>query len=238
MTLTVHGITIPLDPAEISPVVWQALSSGTYEAKEARWVRNALRRHDNVLELGTGLGVLTSLIAAVDGVHVWSFEANPLSARLARRVVNANKLENVTLAQGILTAGPPRDFAFYVRRDMWMSSLLEQQGPYETTITITSANIDAFISQHKIDVVVMDIEGAERDLLIDAELPGVERIFLELHDHLYGLAGIRDITEALVSMGFGYDPRGSCGACVLFSRDNEPRAYQSEAPDLGDADRS
>ncbi|WP_163266248.1 FkbM family methyltransferase [Chelativorans alearense] len=231
MTLTVHGVRVPLDPTEVSPEIWQALSSGTYEAKEARWVYKTVRPHDRVLELGTGIGILTSLIAGIEGVHVWGFEASPSTARLARRVIDANKLDNVTLTQGILAAGPPRDFLFYLRKDLWMSSVVEHQGPYEDTLMITSTNIDHFISQHAIDVIVMDIEGAERDLLIEAELAGVGRIFLELHDHIYGLAGIRDITQALASKGFGYDPRGSCGPCVLFSRENELRDYQPESPD-------
>jgi hypothetical protein len=75
----------------------------------------------------------------------------------------------------------------------------------------------------------MDIEGAERDLLREAGFPGVERIFMEMHDHLYGLAGIRDMTGALAAKGFAYDPRGSSGSCVLFSRSNEAREYQADA---------
>lgn len=111
-----------------------------------------------------------------------------------------------------------------------MSSLLEAQGPYYNIVTVTSANIDEFILQHQIDVVVMDIEGAERDL-VHAELPGVKRIFLELHDHLYGLTGIREIMSALAARGFAYDPRGSSGPCVLLSRGDWPREYQPESPD-------
>lgn len=226
--LTVHGIKVPISPADVSPEIWRALSSGTYEAKEARWVFKCVQPNDRVLELGTGLGILASLIAGIEGVHVWAFEASPSSVRLARRVIEANKLDNITLSQGILAAGPPRDFVFYLRGDLWMSSIIEHQGPYDETLTITSANIDHFVSQHRIDVVVMDIEGAERDLLIHAELPGVDRIFLELHDHLYGLAGVREITRALAAKGFSYDPRGSSGPCVLFARGNEPREYQPE----------
>jgi FkbM family methyltransferase len=227
--LTVHGIRVP--PADVSPEIWRALCNGTYEAKEARWVFKSVQPHDHVLELGTGLGVVASLIAGIEGVHVWAFEASPASVRLARRVIEANERANITLTQGILAAGPPRDFVFYLRRDLWMSSIVEHQGPYDETLTITSANVDQFVAQHRIDVVVMDIEGAERDLLIHAELPGVDRIFLELHDHLYGLDGVREITRALAAKGFGYDPRGSSGPCVLFSRSNEPRQYEPEEVD-------
>jgi hypothetical protein len=133
-------------------------------------------------------------------------------------VIAANEIHNVVLNQGILTAGQPRSHAFYVRQDLWMSSMDETQGPYQSCIELPSANIDDFITAHAINVLVMDIEGAERDLLCNAELAGIERIFLELHDHLYGLAGIRDITQALTGKGFAYDPRGSQGPCVLFAK--------------------
>lgn len=224
--LTLHGITIPLTAEEVSPVIWQALTDGSYESKEANWVHKAVRMHDRVLELGSGLGVITSLIAKISGVMVWSFEANPTTTVLAKRVIEANNLNNVTLSQGVLAAGEPQTFNFYVRKDLWMSSMDKNQGPYEDEISLTSTNIDDFIRQHNINVLVMDIEGAEQNLLREASLPGIERIFLELHDHLYGLSGVLEITQALAAKGYAYDPRGSNGPCVLFAKDDGPREYE------------
>ncbi|RFB81127.1 FkbM family methyltransferase [Methylovirgula sp. 4M-Z18] len=227
-SLSVHGVTVPLAPEEVSPVIWQALTSGAYEAKEARSIQRAIKPGDRVLELGSGIGIITSLIAKIPNVTVWAFEANPATVLLARRVIAANNLENVTLSEGILSVGTPQTFTFYVRRDLWMSSTDRDQGPYEAEIALTSMDIDTVVKQNGINVLVMDIEGAERDLLRRARLDGVERIFLELHDHLYGLLGVREITEALSAKGFAYDPRGSQGPCVLFSRDDGAREYDPE----------
>jgi hypothetical protein len=208
-TVTLHGIKIPLSPDEVSPVIWQAIVSGRYEAKEAKWVFKAVKSGDRVLELGSGIGVITSLMATVADVQIWAFEANPSTADLARRVIDLNTTGNVSLSQGILTAGAPADHRFYVRKDLWMSSMDKDQGPYEREISLASANIDDFIAQK-------------------ADLNGVERIFLELHDHLYGLAGIRDMTQALAAKGYAYDPRGSYGPCVLFSKDEAIREYEDD----------
>jgi hypothetical protein len=112
-----------------------------------------------------------------------------------------------------------------------MSSLVEHQGDYDGVIRLVSQDVDAFIRRHAISLLVMDIEGAELELLSRAELPGVERIFCELHDHLYGLDGIQEITTQLARKGWAYDPRGSRGACVLFNRDRSPREYCPEGPD-------
>jgi FkbM family methyltransferase len=226
--LSIHGIEVPLAPNEVSPVIWQALTNGSYEAKEARSIFKAIRPGDRVLELGSGIGIITSIIAKIEDVRVWAFEANPSTAVLAQRVIEANRLDNVIFSQGLLTCGEPHTRRFFVRRDLWMSSMDKNQGPYESEIELATADIDMFITRHRINALVMDIEGAERDLLQNAELPGIERIFLELHDHLYGLSGIRDITHALALKGYAYDPRGSQGPCVLFAKDDGPREYDPD----------
>lgn len=230
-SVLVHGLRVPVDREEVSPTIWSALVEGSYEAKEARWAPKAARAGDRILELGAGIGVITTLLASVPDVTVWAFEADPASADLARRVLKANGRSNVELHQGLLTAGEPREFAFYRRRDLWMSSLVEHQGSYDDVIRLVSQDIDAFVRRHAISLLVMDIEGAELELLSRAELPGVERIFCELHDHLYGLEGIQEITVQLARKGWAYDPRGSRGPCVLFNRDRSPREYCPEGAD-------
>ena len=77
-----------------------------------------------------------------------------------------------------------------------------------------------FIAAQSVNVLVMDVEGAERQILGAAALEGVDRVFLELHDHLYGLSGVREIFASMDRLGFSYDPRQSSGPCVLFLRDD------------------
>jgi FkbM family methyltransferase len=225
--LTVHGVRVPISPEEVSAEIWRALQTGSYEANEARRVSRAIRPGDRVLELGAGLGFITSIIASVDDVRVWSFEADPQTARLAQRVVELNCDGNVVLSNGILAAGPPRKVSFFRRADFWMSSGFADQGPYQQVIEITSRDIDAFMAKHRINVLVMDVEGAELDLLQNASLPGIERVF-ELHDHLYGLTGVQTITEAMAQKELIYDPRGSSGPCVLYSVDDGERQFDAE----------
>lgn len=228
MSLDVHGVQLPIDAAEVSAEIWSALTTGQYEANEARRVRHAIQPNDRVLELGAGLGVITSIIASIEGVRVWSFEADPRTARLAQRVIDLNCGDNVTLTNGILAAGPPMKVEFFQRNDFWMSSRFAEQGPYEQIVQVPSSDVDAFLDAHDINVLVMDIEGSELELLQNAKLAGVERIFLELHDHLYGLAGVQAISDALARKGLIYDPRGSSGPCVLYSVDDGERQFDAE----------
>ncbi|MCO5067040.1 MAG: FkbM family methyltransferase [Rhizobiaceae bacterium] len=225
--MVVHDIHLPLSRDDVSPVIWDELVSGRYEAKEVKAIRRSILVTDRVLELGAGLGIVTSVIASLTDATVRAYEANPATVDLAKRIIASNDVDNIRIEAGLLTAGAPRSYDFYVRRDLWMSSLIAEQGPYESVITLQSRDIDREIDAHEINVLVMDIEGAERELLRDAKLNGVERILLELHDHLYGLEGVRDIMHSMTAKGFAYDPRGSSGPCVLFSKDYRPRTYQA-----------
>jgi hypothetical protein len=57
--MIIHGIRLPITAQDVSPIIWHALESGKYEAKEARQVQRLLRSGDRVLELGSGIGVVT-----------------------------------------------------------------------------------------------------------------------------------------------------------------------------------
>lgn len=225
--LILHGIQVPILETDVSPKIWNAIQAGDYEAKEASSIVRVLRPGDRVIELGSGLGIITCIMARIPDVLIWSFDANPHLISLARRVASRNNVKNAIFKHRLLSSSPSNDCIFFIRSDFWMSSLLEEQGPYEYKIKIRSHNIDDFIEKHSANVIVMDIEGAELELLSSAKLNGVDRVFLEVHDHLYGLNGVRHIFSSMDRLGFSYDPRGSVGPCVLFTRDEgKARIYE------------
>ena len=79
-------------------------------------------------------------------------------------------------------------------------------------------NLDQLLRDEGIDLIVCDVEGAETFLFDDADLSGVDRIFLEMHDHVTGLSGVRRLFATMAGHGFVYDPRHSTGSVVLFQR--------------------
>src|SRR6185436_11263636 len=77
---------------------------------EARVLQElAPRRSDRVLEIGTGSGYLTALLAH-RSAHVYSVEIRPALAAFGKANIARHGLENVTLAVGDGANSPPRDF--------------------------------------------------------------------------------------------------------------------------------
>jgi protein-L-isoaspartate(D-aspartate) O-methyltransferase len=63
-----------------------------------------VRKTDRVLEVGTGSGYFTALLAH-RGAHVWSVEINPALAELGRRNLERHGADNVTLEGGDAARG-------------------------------------------------------------------------------------------------------------------------------------
>lgn len=216
--LNVHGLEVPVSQNDVPSAIWSSLIDDSYRANAANLVVKAVEPNDRVLELGTGLGIISSLLAAADGVQVWSFEANPEVATLAEKVIHANNRNNVVVAPGLPMPGPSREISYYVRAEPWMSSFAAEHGAYVEVHSFASIDVNDLIQRHNINFIVMNIGGAELEFVTHAHLKNIERIFLELHDHLYGLDGIKKITDELMDKGFVYNPRLSDGTGVTYSR--------------------
>ncbi len=79
---------------------------------EARVLQElAPRRSDRVLEIGTGSGYLTALLAH-RVAHVYSLEIRPALAAFGRANIARHGVDNVTLAVGDGASGLPADFPY------------------------------------------------------------------------------------------------------------------------------
>lgn len=227
-SIKVYGLTIPLNKSEISPVIWDALNQGHYETQESKICPQIAQPYDRILELGSGIGIVSSHLAKVQGVTIKAFDANPENIPLAKRIAEANNAYNIEFNHGLFTSGPPQTFNFYIRKDLWMSSLFINQGPFTHIIEVKSYNIDEYLQNNPTDMLIMDIEGGELDILTNATLPGIQRIVVEVHDHLYPLSDLSRIFTALIQRGFLYEPRGSNGPILAFTRNNSPRSFYGD----------
>lgn len=217
-TYCLRDVLIPEDPAIITPPIRHAILSGRFEADEADAVPEIVRPGDVVLEIGGGIGFISTLLAREPAVRrVISVEANPdLIDYMA--ALHATNNVSVTRINAVLTNEPVASANFFLRRDFWMSSLMPGPNPFVATVEVPARNLDILLWAEGVTLVVCDIEGAEAFLFDGADLSGVDRIFIELHDHVTGLKGVQSVFRSLGDHGFAYDPRHSRGSVVLFQR--------------------
>jgi FkbM family methyltransferase len=217
--LEVAGVLIPADPRVITPAIRAAMLAGQFEAEESSQIPHIVRPGDRVLEIGAGIGFISTLLAREPRVsRVIAVEANPLLLDYMGRLHAANQVRKVRRVNGVLTNEPVASTTFYVRRDFWMGSLMPEPNPYTETVQVPTLNFDVLLRSEGIDLIVCDVEGSEATLFERADLSGVDRIFLELHDHVTGLSGVSRLFATLAGQGFVYDPRHSLGSVVLFQR--------------------
>ena len=79
-----------------------------------------------------------------------------------------------------------------------------------------------------LDVLKMDIEGAELDLFRDLRVEGLKRIVLEVHPHKIGKAGMIEIFSGLCAEGFAYNAALSEGPVVCFEAVGDSESSEAE----------
>lgn len=217
--LTIAGVAVPEDAQVLTPAIREAITGGSFEAAEARQIPHIVRPCDSVLEIGAGIGFISTLLARQPAVRrIVAVEANPHLLDYMARLHALNGVDKVRRVNAVLTNGPEPSATFYLRQDFWMGSLSAEPNAYVATVEVPTMSLDALLRDEAITLVVCDVEGAEADLFTGADLRGVDRIYVETHDHVTGLSGVRRLFATMAAGGFVYDPRHSSGTVVLFQR--------------------
>ncbi len=212
-----RGMRFPKDPQIIQGRVRKLLRTNGYEAKETEAALRVVKEGDVVLELGGGIGYMSTLVAtkrAIKSVH--SFEANPQLIPYIRKVHAANGVTNAHVTNAIL--GPRKGSVdFYVRDPMLGSSMDVLEGEVDPpSIKVDVLNAKPVIADIKPTVLICDIEGAEVDLIPKLDLSGIRAAILETHPQWIGPTGINTIFKAFMDAGLAYYHRGSHGKVLCF----------------------
>jgi len=196
------------------------LRDGRYEQKEFAALLELGKRDDIAMELGAGMGFISTAMAVKVGIsEIHAFEPNPDMIRYMKEVHSANGVTGVTCHQEVLTEkpGPPLDF--HIRKEFVASSLSADAGGKVIRVEkVKRRAIGDALATIKPTLLVCDIEGAEVDLLAKADLSGLRALILELHPKITGNAAIRRLFAALLVQGFCYSTEASCGKVVGFTR--------------------
>lgn len=193
------GLRVLTDPAFIEPGMRRALYKGAYERDEFDLVRKYLTKTDRVLEIGTGLGIISSLCASICGSQgVVSYEANPTLEPVIRKNYLINKVDPVLRMRAL--AAEKGETTFHFHHNFYSSSLVERKNSVAQKVVCDAIN--DVIYEHQPTAIIMDVEGAEIDLLPLADLSHVELLIVETHPHIVGDQKIDDLRAYLIEAGF------------------------------------
>lgn len=215
-----RGVRFPKDGVFITGRIRGSLRSGEYEAKEATAVLKAVQDGDTVMELGAGIGFISSVVAThrnVKAVH--AFEANPRLIPLIRRCTPKTASTTCMCTTPFLAPRPaPPPFTCARISSPPRSAGDDEDGVIaEESIEIRPTH--ATSQEISPDVLICDIEGAEVDVIPEMDLSGVRAAIIELHPQWIGSKGVAAVFNAMMQAGLVYFPKWSNAKVVTFRRD-------------------
>lgn len=218
-----RGLRFPDRPEILAPRLRRALRRNNYERTEADAARSQVTADDVVLELGGGIGFMSSVMARnCKASHVHVFEPNPDAVAYMRDVHALNGITNATVNNAIV--GPKKGKAtFYQRENLLTSSLEANPAKLDVPVVaeheIEVLNINTVWKDLKPTVLVCDIEGAEADLFDKATLSGIRLAIIEVHPQWIGETGVRAVFDAMHRNGLTYFPKASVAKVLVFKKD-------------------
>lgn len=213
------GVKLPIVPDAVSPQIAEFIRAGRYETREGKLLDKIIEPGERILELGGGLGFISTLAAKrpeVEGVLV--YEGNPKLKDVIAETHRLNEVSGVEVRTGVVFADDSeKSVPFYVRSQFWGSSLEKREGETgATTVNIPVSAIRDVIAEFKPTMIVCDIEGGEAALFDGSALPGVRKIMMEVHQQHIGRNAMAKLFANMAKAGFHYDQDNSVGAVVLF----------------------
>ena len=172
------------------------------ETGELNILGKTLSETDRVLELGTGLGLTSTFCSKIVGSeNVFTFEANPT---LAPHLKNMYQLNNVhpNLEFKILSGNKTGSMSFYVDKKNALASSVHRINKKQVEIKVPYSNFNETLNTIKPSYLIIDIEGAEHELLMHASLEHIQKIQIELHPIIIGDEKVNEVIKFIESKGF------------------------------------
>ncbi|MXQ08206.1 FkbM family methyltransferase [Alphaproteobacteria bacterium GH1-50] len=226
--LELYGARIPFVREIITRRIERQIRLGNYEAGECQAAAKFVKAGDRVLELGGGIGLVSSLVGKIEGVEkIVSVEAHPGLLDVIRETQRLNGVSDAELRHGVVADGTGESTVFYLRNDFWGSSMEPDSRPYTEAVSVPCFGLDDLIAEVKPSVIISDIEGGELGLFNHSSLEGVRTVIIETHPRLYGRQGEKDVLKSFIDLGFVVDQDHLPGTVWVLHR---PELSGLEAP--------
>jgi len=154
-----------------------------YEKNEIAFALKHVESEDVILELGAGIGALSSHILKKKKVQRYiCVEANPHMVQLMKKNHAVNGIRNCEIVNGVMTNDTEKtQFDFYVCEDFWASSLRKPEH-YTSIKQVRGHVFNDILRDVKPSFIICDIEGGEFDLFVNGvDISSVQKICIEIH---------------------------------------------------------
>lgn len=218
-----YGLTLPDDPRVLTGRRLRQLRDGRFAASMIRTALRQIDPQDRVLELWSGMGLISALLTLrLGNRHIRTVEPAAPLCDYAQGLFQANGVETVDATHG-LPGTRKGNSTFHLRGDLLASGTRDDQGDAHGGVVETTQvpvlNTGHLIRDFAPDVLIGDMSPAPAGLLNSADLSGLRLAVLTLPPQSAGPAVIADLFRALGDGGLTYSPKQSAGRVVTFRRD-------------------
>jgi FkbM family methyltransferase len=227
--VSLHGVRIDASKPPISRPMAARIRSGHYEVHEAGCVRALTSSGDSILELGGGIGLISSVAGTTQrDIKITVVEANPELIPIIRSTHQLNGVM-ADVINGVAAARAPLNATtnFYIRADFWASSLSPEPWGYQKQISVPLLDVQRLLDDRSCTFVICDVEGAEVELIPSLTLTKVQKILVEFHPRVTGHQAVRRVFRHLGRQGFQPNREFSKSAVIFFERARNDFAPQT-----------
>jgi FkbM family methyltransferase len=199
----VEGIYLPIN-RKIGFNTYRWILNGQYEQGELRIIKKTLEKDDIVMEIGSGLGFISSYCCKIIGdKKVFTYEANVHNYHLAKVVFNKNAVNPVIKNE--LLSDENGTYKFYIDKKNRLSSSVLRQDDLHNGSQIIKTKLNEVIYELRPSYLIMDIEGGEYDIFRIIEFQSINKIQFELHPTLLSASQVDFIFSTLEKNNFVKD---------------------------------
>lgn len=215
----INGTLMRVNHPSISNSIKKAIIKGIYEIGENSIIRKYVTKDDVLMEVGSGMGfnsVTAARLIGSDRVH--TFEANPGLIPLIKENAALNKvMPNVY--NEILLNDDRQEIDFNVSGEFWESSMVHKPD-HSTVVKVKTANFTETLNRIQPTFLVVDIEGAELELLTIALPASVTKLCLDTHPFFkeVGDKKTSDLIKFILQQGFTLKLTAQHGFVLYFER--------------------
>lgn len=214
--VNIKGVKLPVFKDKLSERVLKFLLLGNYEQDEFYLVKYCLGKDDIVMELGAGLGFLSTYCAQrIGSERVFPYEANPDLKNYIHETYKINKV-NPNLSMCLLGEKQGKK-SFFISKNTSSSSIVFMDNS-DYLVEVPVKVFDQEVQKISPTLLIVDIEGGEYELFESVNFHTIKKIVIEMHPHIIGKEKHASTLSKFKDAGFVVNQEKSYKRWLLLER--------------------